>query len=127
MSQAFSGVLGLVKSGAVDADVSGWSGDLEVETFDSTTTADAGWADITAAAKKITGSFDFFYNTTKKPTGAGLNLTPGATPALTLQATTGEVFSGTALITKLSLKSKVKEGFMCTASFANKGPWTYPT
>lgn len=125
MSAALSGVLGIVKVGAVDCDVQGWSADMEVETFDSTTTADAGWCDTTAAAKKITGSFDFFYNVTKKPTGS-LGLSPGATPALILQATTGETFTGTGLITKLSVKSKVKEGFTVTASFENKGPWTYP-
>lgn len=127
MSQAISGVLGIVKSGATDLDVNGWSLDLEVATFDSTTTADGGWEDETGAAKKASGSFDFFYNTTKKPTGATANLVPGATVTLTLQVTTGETFGGSALIKKLSLKSKVKDGFMVTASFVNKGVWTYPT
>jgi hypothetical protein len=127
MSTAISGVLGTVKSGAVDLDVSGFSFDYEVETFDSTTTADGGWSDETGAAKKISGSFDFFYNTSKKPTGASANLIPGATPTLYLQATTGEVFSGLGLITKLSLKSKVKDGVTVTASFTNKGVWTTPT
>ena len=94
MSAAISGVLGTVKSGAVDLDVNGWSFDYEVETFDSTTTADGGWSDETGAAKKIQRSFDFFYNTSKKPTGAAQNLIPGATPTLTFQATTGEVFTG---------------------------------
>lgn len=127
MSSAFSGVLGTVKSGSTDMDVQGWQGDPEVNTFDSTTTADAGWDDTSAATKKFSGSFDFFYNTSKKPTGSSANLTPGNKPTLTLQATTGETFSGAALITKLSLKSKVKDGFMVTASFVSSGAWTYPS
>jgi len=127
MSAAISGVLGTVKAGAVDLDVQGWSLDIEIDTFDTTTTADGGWADETGACKKASGSFDFFYNMSKKPTGASANLVPGAITTLTLQVTTGETFGGPALIKKLSLKTKVKEGFVCTASFANKGVWIYPT
>lgn len=127
MSTAISGVLGTVKSGSTDLDVSGFSFDYEVTTFDSTTTADGGWEDETGAAKKISGSFDFFYNVSKKPTGASVNIVPGATPTLYLQATTGEVFSGLGLIKKLSIKSKVKDGVTVTASFVNKGVWTVPS
>ena len=59
MSAAFSGVLGTVKSGAIDLDVEGWSADPEIEKFDSTTTADAGWADSSAAVKKDHGLVRF--------------------------------------------------------------------
>jgi len=127
MSSAFSGILGTVKSGAVDIDVEGWSADYEIGEADTTTTADGGWEDSIGCHKKFSGSFDFLYNPAKKPTGASANLTPGSTPTLTLQATTGEVFSGVALITKLSLKSKVKDAFRVTASFRNRGPWTCPS
>ena len=127
MSIALSGVLGKVVAGATDMDVSGWTLDPEVETFDSTTTADAGWESTTAAAKKISGSFDCFYNTAKKPTGSVAGLTPGNTVTLRLDATTGESFTGSALITKLSIKSKAKESITVTASFKNVGAWTYPS
>lgn len=127
MSSALSGFNGKVRAGSTDMDVSGWSGDPEVDTFDSTTTADAGWEDVTAAAKKISGSFDFFYNTSKKPTGATAGISPGNTVTLALDATTGETFTGSALITKLSIKSKAKESITITASFKGKGAWTYPS
>lgn len=131
MSTAISGANGTVHVGAANADVSGVSLDIDVSTFDTTTTADAGYEDVTAATKKITGSFDHFYNITKKPTGGTLTLTPGTTVALTVYVDEinqpGETFAGSALITKLSLKSKVKDGWMVTASFHNKGAWTLPS
>ena len=129
MSTAYSGVQANVQSGSLDMDAQDWSADVEVSTFDSTTTADAGWEDTTASTKKVTGSFQFFYNPAKKPTGATANLTPGATPVLTLYVnkTGGDNLTGTALILKLSLKTKVKDGFIVTASFTSKGLWTLPS
>lgn len=124
----FSGVLGTVKSGAVDMDVQGWSADIEAAVIDSTTTSDGGWESAIGGPLKITGSFDFFYDTTKVPTGATANLTPGARPTLTLQITTGQTISGVAFISKLSYKSKVKDGFIITASFqSGGGAWTLPS
>lgn len=131
MSAAFSGANAMVIVGTENMDASGWTADPEVNTFDSTTTADAGWDDTTASTSKISGTFDFFYNVTKKPTGAAAGLTPGSTPTLNLypnqSADSGEVFTGMALITKLSLKSKVKDGFMVTASWVSKHAWTFPS
>ena len=132
MSAAFSGEYANVVSGSLDMDCQGWTADPEANTFDSTTTADLGWDDTTAATSKISGTFDFFYNVSKKPTGATAGLTPGSTvSSLTLyvnkSAYSSETFSGKALITKLSLKSKVKDGFMVTASWVSKGAWTYPS
>lgn len=127
MSSAFNGQNGTVKSGTVDMDVEGWSADVEANVIDVSTTADTGWSDYIVGLKDVKGSFDFFYNPAKKPTGASANLTPGATPTLTLQCTTGEVLTGTGVITKLSLKSKVKDAFKVTASFQSRGQWTLPS
>lgn len=129
MGFAFNGQNGTVTAGAVDMDVTGWGADVEVNTIDTSTTAEQGWEDAIYGLKKVTGSFDFFYNPSKRPTGAGAGLTPGAAtyPTLTLQATTGEVFTGQAMITKLSIKSKVKDATAITASFTSKGIWTLPT
>lgn len=131
MSASISGVNGYVLSGTTNMDVMGWSADPEVNTYDSTTTANAGWDDISASTKKISGSFDFFYNVAKKPTGATANLTPGSTPTLQLYIDEvnepSEVFTGQAMITKLSLKAKVKDGWIVTASFTGKGAWTFPS
>ncbi len=129
MSQAYSGVGANILSGAVDVDAQGWSADVSSNTFDSTTTADAGWDDETSATSRVEGSFDFFWNSTKTPTGSSVNLTPGSTPTLTLYVNKTDNISltGKALIKKLSLKSKVKDGFLVTASFVNKGPWTLPS
>lgn len=129
MSAAISGVEGNVLIGATDVDAQSWSFDFSVSTFDSTTTADLGWDDETPATKRIEGSFDFFYNTTKKPTGS-LNLIPGVTVAvlsLYINKTADEKYEGKALIKKLSIKTKVKDGVVLTASFTNKGPWTFPS
>ena len=129
MSTAYSGVESNVLIGATDCDANGWSVDISVNVFDSTTTADLGWDDETGATKRIEGSFDFFYNPTKKPTGT-LTLTPGTVvDVLTLYVnkTDDEKLTGKALIKKLSYKGKVKDGFMCTASFVNKGPWDLPS
>ena len=131
MSQAYSGAYANVQSGATDMDAQGWNADVEVNTFDSTTTADNGWDDTTSSTKKIGGAFDFFFNPAKKPTGTTANLTPGSIVSLTLyvdkSVDPGDTLTGSALITKLSLKSKVKDGFMCTASWVNKGAWTLPS
>lgn len=130
MSKAYSGVASNVLVGATDVDTNGWSADLTVNTFDSTTTADLGWDDETAATKRIEGSFDFFYNPDKKPTGGALNLAGGSiVDVLTLyiNKTDDEKLSGKALIKKLSYKGKTKDGFLMTASFVNKGPWDLPT
>lgn len=129
MSTAYSGVEGNVLSGATDLDVSGWNAKHSVNTFDSTTTADAGWDDETAATKRIEFSFDFFYNPDKKPTGGAANLSPGSTVSLTLyiNKTADEKLTGTGLIKDLSFKGKTKDGFLCTASGVNKGPWTLPS
>lgn len=124
----FSGVLGTVKSGGIDMDVQGWSADVEVNIIDSTTTSDGGWESAIGGPLKISGSFDFFYDTTKKPTGSSVGLMPGSRTPLILQITTAEVITGTAFISKLSYKSKVKDGFIITASFqSGGGAWTLPT
>lgn len=129
MSTSYAGSEAIVKVGSTDIDASGWSADVEVSTYDTTTTADAGWDDVNAGTKKITGSVDFFYNVAKKPTGASIGLSPGTTVALTLYINIDddEKLTGNALVTKLSFKPKVKEGFPVTFSFQNKGVWTLPS
>ena len=130
-TSAFSGAYANVVSGSTDMAASGWTLDPEANTFDGTTTADLGWDNNFAATSKASGTFDFFYNPTVRPTGSSAGLTPGLTATLTLYVNKSlypsETFSGSALITKLSLKSKVKDGFMVTASFVSKGAWTYPS
>lgn len=128
MSFAYSGVQGNVLSGAIDTDMSKWDLKHEINTFDSTTTGDAGWDNTTASTQKISGSFTFFYNPAKFPYGT-LNLAPGATPTLKMfiNETSGNFFTGVGLITGLSFSVAVKEGIPVTASFVNKGPWTLPT
>ena len=69
MSQNYSGVEGNVLVGANDVDTMGWEADVEVNTYDSTTTADAGWDDTSAATSKASGSFDILYNKAKPPFG----------------------------------------------------------
>ncbi len=129
MSTAYSGVGGNVNSGSTDMDVSGWSADHETSNFDSTTTADLGWEDETPATQKVSGSFDFFYNKNKKPTGSSANMRAGSTPTLTLYVNKadGELLTGLGLIKKLSIKTKTKDGVLCTATFTSKGVWTLPT
>ena len=102
---------------------------MEISTFDSTTTYDAGWESTTASTKRVSGSFDFFYNIAIKPTGATANLTPGNLVVLTLYVNVagGDTLTGNGLITKLSLKTKVKDGFMVTASFTSVGAWVLPS
>ncbi len=127
MSTALSGVNANVHVGATDVDASGWSADYETSGFDSTTTADGGWEDETGATLKFSGSFDFFYNPAKKPTGA-LGIVPRAVVALTLYVDSvgGDNYAGNALIKKLSIKTKTKDGVTVTASFTSKGIWTVP-
>lgn len=128
MSQGYSGVDGKVYVGANDADTMGWSADPEANTWDSTTTADGGWDDTNASTKKLSGSFDILYNKAKKPFGT-LGLTQGAivTLFLYISHTDGDNLTGSALITKVSIKGKVKEGIILTVSFVSKGIWTLPS
>lgn len=130
MSAALSGINSNVLIGSNDIDSSGWSADIEANTFDSTTTADLGWEDTTPSTKKVSGSFDFLYNPAKKPTGATIGITPGTTIAnlvLWIVNPGGDSLAGKALITKLSLKQKTAEGFTVTASFVSKGVWILPS
>ena len=128
MSTAYSGVEANVKVGGTDVDAQGWSIDVEVDTFDSTTTADGGWHDETAAAKKLGGSFEFFWNTNKAPFGT-LALTPGTTftGEFYINLSAGNKITGTGLVKKVSVKTKIKDGVMMTCSFVNKGIWVLPT
>lgn len=132
MANAVSGVNGVVMVGAVDANVSGWSIDFDVNAIDVTTTADAGWRHVIAGEKSIKGSFDFFYDYGNKPTGASLNIVAGVTIA-NLQLFVDkvnhvdDVFSGPALVTKLSIKTKTKDAVAGTCSFENAGVWTVPS
>lgn len=129
MSTAYSGAEGKVLSGSTDLDVTGWSADVEVAEIDVSTTGDAGWEDAIHGLKKVSGSFDFLYNTSKDPFGAVVGLLPGAAtyPTLTLTLTTGKTLAGQAMITKLSVKSEVKDAVKITASFRSKGAWTMPS
>jgi hypothetical protein len=129
MSSAYSGVQANIIVGTTDLDVQGWTADVSANVFDSTTTADGGWDDETPATKRVEWSFDFFYNKTKPPFGT-LGLTPGATLAnmhMYINLTDGVELTGTGLVKKVSLKVKVKDGFVLTASGVNKGPWTLPS
>jgi hypothetical protein len=128
MSQAYSGVQGNILISGNDVDAQGWSADVEANSFDSTTTADGGWDDETGSTSKISGSFDFFYNKAKPPFGS-LGVTPNTVAILKLYVhlSDGNFLTGSALIKKVSFKTKVKEGFVLTASFMGKGIWTLPS
>ncbi len=129
MSQAYSGVEANVIVGSTDLDVQGWTADVEANTFDSTTTADGGWDDTTPATLKLGGSIDFFYNKNKKPFGS-LNMIPGTIMSgmkLYINLSDGEYLTGSGLVTKMSLKTKTKEGVVVTASYVNKGAWVLPS
>lgn len=129
MSQGYSGVQANVLIGAVDADAMGWSADVEVNTWDSTTTADGGWDSTSPSTNKLSGTFDILYNTTKPPFGS-LGLTQGTVITalnLYINKTAGNFLTGGALITKVSVKAKIKEGIILTCSFVNRGVWTLPT
>jgi len=128
MSSNYSGVDGVVEVGTQDAEVSGWSADVSVNTYDSTTTADSGWDDTSPATKRVEGSFDFLWSKTTPPTGATLGLAVGSAVTLHLYVnkTASVELTGSALITKLSIKSAVKDGVKVTASFVGKGVWTLP-
>lgn len=128
MSQGYSGVNAQVHVGANDVDASSWNADVETNTWDSTTTADGGWDDMSSSTSKISGSFDILYNKAKKPFGT-LGLTQGAIVALVLYISSvdGDNLAGNALITKISPKTKVKEGIILTVSWTGKGSWTLPS
>lgn len=133
MGFAVSGISGIVKSGATDMQVEGYSADVESVEIDTTVTADAGWEDAIDGPVKVSGSFDFFWNPAKDPFNAVVNLMPGAAilggsyPTLTLNLDANNTLSGPAKITKLSIKSAVKDAVKMTASFRSKGAWTKPS
>lgn len=129
MSQAYSGVQANIIVGATDLDVQGWNADVIANTFDSTTTADLGWDDETPATKRIEWTFDFFYAKTKPPFGT-LGLVPGSVLSnmnMYINKDDDIKMVGTGLVKKVSLKVKVKDGFILTASGMSKGPWVLPT
>ncbi|HXS24478.1 MAG TPA: hypothetical protein VN719_09625 [Gemmatimonadales bacterium] len=133
MSTAYSGKDGKVFSGSTDMDVEGWDADVESPDIDVTTTADAGWEDAIEGPIKVSGTFDFLWNPLKDPFNTVVNLMPGAAllggtyPTLKLQIDANNNYlQGTAKITKLSIKNKVKDAVRFTASFRSKGAWTRP-
>jgi hypothetical protein len=126
MGIAYSGVEGTVLIGAVDMNVTGYSVDVEFGTFDATTTGDAGWQSMKRAIKKVSGSFDFFHDTSKNPYVSPLDV-DATTPTLTFGLGNSKTLTGPAIITKISKKSEVKDGIKYTASFESDGAWTFPT
>lgn len=131
MSYAISGVNSKVLTGTTDMDVIGGTFDVETGEIDTTTTADAGWEDSIDGPKKVSGSFDFFWNPSKSPFSSVQKLTPGASttvfPTLKLYIDADNFATGTARITKLSKKSTTKEGVIFTATFVSKQTWTLPS
>ncbi len=130
MPRGFSGVEGTVEAGSggtVDMNIGNWSCDIEVDEIDVSNTGDGGYSNVVPGLKKISGTFEFPYDTDNPPTAAAALCTPGSTPVLKLTMTTGHVLTGTALITKLSYKSGVNDAVMVTASFRNKGEWDLPS
>lgn len=127
MSQSYSGLDGTVTAAGTDMDVTGFTADVEQATYDSTTTGDAGWEDVGYATQKVSGSFDFFFNTSKNPYAAPQSMLNRTPVALVLAHGGGKTLSGNAAVTKLSVKSATKEGITMTASFTSKGVWTLPT
>lgn len=133
MSKAYSGLEGVVTSNGTDMDVKDSSFDVETGDIDTTTTGDDGWEDSIDGPRKVSGSFDFFYNKLKSPFGAVAKLMPGAAavdgvyPSLSFNTGGGDLITGKARITKLSKKGAVKDGIMYTASFTSKGKWTFPS
>jgi hypothetical protein len=123
---AYEGWRGKVYSGATDMDVSEWSLDEEITELDVTTTAGLGFEQTIAGASKISGKFTIFYTTEKNPYSAPIALTPGLKPVLKLYVSDTEFFQGTALITKASPKSGVKDPISVEVSFRNDGVWTHP-
>ena len=127
--EAFSGVDGTVKAGAsgtVDMNISSWSADIEVDEIDMSNTGDGGYSNVVPGLKKISGSFEFPWDPENPPTGVSAGLTPGGTVVLELQLKPGIVMTGSALITKLGVKSGVNEGVKGVCTFRNKGAWELP-
>ena len=125
---AYSGVEGTVTIGAVNADVTGFTFDVEAVMIDTTSTADGGWEHAIAGPKKVSGSFDFHYNRSKKPFAAGgLNLVPGTAVTPTFALSTGESATGPAIVSKVSIKSATKEAIKGTCTFQSTGAWTLPS
>lgn len=130
MSYAISGIDSKIVSESTDMDVQSGSFDIETSDIDSTTTADAGWEDSIDGPKKVSGSFDFFWNPSKSPFSSVTKLMPGRSatifPTLKLYLDSSNFATGVARIQKLSKKGAVKEGLMFTATFTSKGVWTLP-
>ena len=131
-SEAYSGWDGEVHVGTFDAQIAEWDLDFEVKEVDTSTTADAGWESAIGGLKKVSGSFKFMYRAPpNNPTGSAAGLTVGSTPTLTLYINKSllstELITGVALITKLSYKNSVEGAAEVTASFRNRGPWTFPS
>lgn len=126
MSQtvAYSGYLGTATVNGVDMAVTGWSCDAEMGSFETSSTADGGWTSMGWALKSLSGSFDFFFDTSKDPFAGTPNMYARQVVPLVLTATSGATFAGNAFIEKLSFKSEVKDGVKVTASFKSTGSWT---
>lgn len=136
MSAAFNGQAGNVFVGTfggntpgsgTDMDVDKWTADIEVNAIEVSTTADGGWHDEIGGLKKVSGTFEFFYNTAKKPTSGSIGMTPGSFVFLTLQLESGETLSGNAFVQKLAIASQVNGATKVVASYTNKGPWVLPS
>lgn len=132
-AEAYSGLLGKVRivvgaEDPVDAEVSGFSMDPEVDTIEVNTTG-------SRAKKRIkghtdnTGSFDFYIWKPRNPFSVLMGLSPGAAenPVLEIDMGPGLTATGEAIIKKLSIKSATKDAITGSATFEASGDWTYPT
>ena len=114
-----------------DVDMQKWDIKYEVNTFDKTTTADAGW-DSTGYATKKVKRFVHVSSTippkTRQPFSESIQAS-FADVKMYINKTYNIFFSASdSSLTGLSYKSvAVKEGVPVVASFVNNGPWIVPS
>jgi len=133
-SNYVEGYFGKVMKGTTNLNIGGWSGKIETNEVDISTTADGGWDDSAGTRKKFTFQFEGIWKKSANPYSnaqaagdipAGVEMFPGNTVAgLRLYTDEDEYIEGNALILGVDHKVESADVHRFTVTGRNKGPWT---
>lgn len=133
-SNYVEGYHGKVLVGTTDLNIQGWSGKIETNEVDISTTGDGGWDDSAGTRKKFTFQFEGVWKKSANPYSnapasgdipAGPNMFPGNTiDVLKLYTDEDELIQGKALILSVDHKVESADVHRFTVSGRNKGPFT---
>jgi predicted secreted protein len=124
---ALAGYAGSAKSGANAINITGWTLDISVDMLESHSMGDA-WKEFIAGLKEWSGSLEGDYAVPSDTNGQAAVQTAffaGNTVSLSLYVDATHYYSGTALISSMSVGAQVDDKISISFDFQGSGALTY--